>query len=272
MIAVPNDAIRRCAERCLTGPVPRGALAMTFSESSASSAEVLVEGNSFYPRMLEDIASASSSVHINQFGFRPGVVGDAFAEALIAKAADGVPVRLVVDRQGSDPERESRAFYDRARRRHPGLRRSRDAAPGARRSVRSAAAARRAGTSPGSGTSTTARSRRRRPHRLGRRSGDRGPLPGRPLPRPVRARHRARSSRSSSSSSSRASAGSAARSRRPSSPRSSLRSTADRTRCPRSSCTTPPGRYRPITDAIARMLESAGETLDVVNPYVTDRR
>jgi cardiolipin synthase len=32
-----------------------------------------------------------------------------------------------------------------------------------------------------------------------------------------------------------------------------------------------PGRYRPITDAIARMLESAGETLDVVNPYVTDR-
>ena len=32
-----------------------------------------------------------------------------------------------------------------------------------------------------------------------------------------------------------------------------------------------PGRYRPITDAIARLLESASETLDVVNPYVTDR-
>src|SRR4029453_9757408 len=31
------------------------------------------------------------------------------------------------------------------------------------------------------------------------------------------------------------------------------------------------GRYRPITDAIARVLESATETLDVVNPYVTDR-
>jgi cardiolipin synthase A/B len=72
-----------------------------------------VEGTNFYPPMLEDIASASSSVHINQFGFRPGVVGDAFAEALIAKAAEGVPVRLVVDRQGSDPERSTRAFYDR---------------------------------------------------------------------------------------------------------------------------------------------------------------
>ncbi len=33
-----------------------------------------------------------------------------------------------------------------------------------------------------------------------------------------------------------------------------------------------PGRYRPITDAIARLLESAADTLDVVNPYVTDRR
>jgi cardiolipin synthase len=32
-----------------------------------------------------------------------------------------------------------------------------------------------------------------------------------------------------------------------------------------------PGSYRPITDEIARLLEGARETLDVVNPYVTDR-
>jgi cardiolipin synthase A/B len=32
-----------------------------------------------------------------------------------------------------------------------------------------------------------------------------------------------------------------------------------------------PGRYRPLTDAIARLVEGAAETLDVVNPYVTDR-
>ncbi len=113
VIAVSNDGIQAHAERLLTGPVPRGALAIGFSESRASSVETLVEGRSFYPRMLEDIASASSSVHINQFGFRPGVAGDAFAEALIAKAAEGVPVRLVVDRQGSDPERSSGVFYDR---------------------------------------------------------------------------------------------------------------------------------------------------------------
>jgi cardiolipin synthase len=74
---------------------------------------VLVGGDAFYPRMLEDIASATSSVHVNQFGFRPGAVGDVFAAALVDKARAGVPVRLVVDRQGSDPARSSQALYER---------------------------------------------------------------------------------------------------------------------------------------------------------------
>ena len=112
-VAVANEGIRDHAKRLLDGPVSRSALALAFSESSAASAEVLVEGAGFYPRMLEDIASAAASIHINQFGFRPGVVGDVFADALIAKAAEGIPVRLVVDRQGSDPEGGSRAFYER---------------------------------------------------------------------------------------------------------------------------------------------------------------
>ena len=93
--------------------VGRAELALEFEQTAASSAELHVEGRNFYPPMLADIASASSSVHINQFGFRPGMVGDRFAAALIAKAQEGVPVRLIVDRQGSDPERGSREFYER---------------------------------------------------------------------------------------------------------------------------------------------------------------
>jgi cardiolipin synthase len=88
-------------------------LALRFEETTADSAEVHVEGRNFYPPMLRDIGSASSSVHVNQFGFRPGNIGEAFADALLAKAAEGVAVRLVVDRQGSDPDRKSQAFYDR---------------------------------------------------------------------------------------------------------------------------------------------------------------
>jgi cardiolipin synthase len=109
----PVDELRRRAQGLLSAPVHRSDLALAFEPSSASSVEVHVEGRNFYPPMLEDIASASSSVHINQFGFRPGVVGDAFAAALIDKAREGVRVRLVVDRQGSDPEGGSRELYER---------------------------------------------------------------------------------------------------------------------------------------------------------------
>jgi cardiolipin synthase len=63
--------------------------------------------------MLADIESATSSVHVNQFGFRPGRIGDRFADALLEKAAAGVAVRVVVDRQGSDPDRSSRVFFER---------------------------------------------------------------------------------------------------------------------------------------------------------------
>jgi cardiolipin synthase A/B len=112
---ISNDRIREHAERLAGGPVAIGGLSTAFEESHAASVEVLVEGTAFYPRMLEDIASASSSVHINQFGFRPGVVGERFAEVLVAKAKEGIPVRLVVDRQGSDPECGSREFYERLR-------------------------------------------------------------------------------------------------------------------------------------------------------------
>ena len=86
---------------------------MRFEKALAASSEVLVEGRTFYPRMLEDIEAATSSVHVNQFGFRPGAIGDVFADALVRKAGSGVPVRVIVDRQGSDPDRSGRAFFER---------------------------------------------------------------------------------------------------------------------------------------------------------------
>ena len=101
------------AERLATRSVRRADLALRFEETVADSAEVLVEGRNFYPRMLADIEAATSSVHVNQFGFRPGRIGDRFAEALLERAAAGVPVRVVVDRQGSDPDRASRPFFER---------------------------------------------------------------------------------------------------------------------------------------------------------------
>jgi cardiolipin synthase A/B len=108
--------LRRRAEALLRHPVRTADLALAFDESAASDVDVLVGGRSFFPPMLRDIGTASSSVHINQFGFRPGAIGEQFASALLAKAADGVAVRLVVDAQGSRPDRGSgRDFYRRLR-------------------------------------------------------------------------------------------------------------------------------------------------------------
>ena len=112
-VSVANHAIRAHAQRLLTERIGLGDLALEFDEGLANSAELLVAGTAFYPRMLADIESAESSIHINQFGFKPGVVGDQFAEALTRKAADGVAVRLVVDRRGSAPDEGSRDLYER---------------------------------------------------------------------------------------------------------------------------------------------------------------
>ncbi len=93
--------------------VPRRALAVGFELSQATAAELFVEGREFYPPMLADIQLATTSIHINQFGVRPGVVSDRFAELLIAKARSGVPVRMIVDARGSRPDGESRALFER---------------------------------------------------------------------------------------------------------------------------------------------------------------
>jgi cardiolipin synthase A/B len=110
---VRNAELATHAERLLSAQrVALAQLAVSFEESAASAAVVCVGGASFFPAMLADIGRASTSVHIVQFGFRPGKVGDVFADALAAKAREGVSVRLVVDRNGSDPDRSSRRLYE----------------------------------------------------------------------------------------------------------------------------------------------------------------
>ena len=270
-VAVSGEGIPEHAARLLAHPVERADLALDFFESSASAAEVLVEGHAFYPRMLEDIGSASSSVHINQFGFRPGVVGDAFADALIEKARDGVPVRLVVDRQGSDPERGSRVLYERLR------------AEGVQVCVVRAMQP-RAPTGPlgtGGATSWNLPALGHIDHRkvtiVDGRIGWVGGAgiedhfqDGRfhdlfvRVTGPVVAQLQLLFVAS-------------VRWLGGDIPVTDLGALfppleSGPHAIPARVLHNAPGRYRPITDAIARMLESAGEALDVVNPYVTDRR
>jgi cardiolipin synthase len=58
-------------------------------------------GDEFFPRMLEAIESATSSVTMEQYIFWDGRVGRRFAEAFAEKARSGVSVKLLLDAVGS---------------------------------------------------------------------------------------------------------------------------------------------------------------------------
>jgi cardiolipin synthase len=266
---VANDGLVRHAERLVSGPVSRADLALAFDESSAASAEVLVEGEQFYPPMLEDILGASSSVHINQFGFKPGIVGESFADALVAKAAEGVAVRLVVDNQGSDPEGGSHELYARLR------------SAGIEICVVRATKARVADGPLGGGgatrwnLSTLGHVDHRKVIVVDGRIGWIGGAgiedhfnDGRFHDLFVRMEGPVVSQLQLVFLASFRWLGGAI----PADAVGSLFPPLEPGRIPATVLHNAPGRYRPISDAIGRVLDEATETLDVVNPYVTDRR
>jgi cardiolipin synthase A/B len=76
-------------------------LARSWAPTTADDVEVMPEGKTFYPRMLADITGATSSIHIMQYGFNPGVIGDQFTPILEQKAREGVKVRIILDALGS---------------------------------------------------------------------------------------------------------------------------------------------------------------------------
>jgi cardiolipin synthase A/B len=74
--------------------------------------DVLTNGPTFYPAMIEAIRSARHSVCLECYIFHPGRVANAMADALADRARDGVIVSMVADSIGSFP-----FWYSRVRRR-----------------------------------------------------------------------------------------------------------------------------------------------------------
>ena len=62
--------------------------------------QLLENGDQFFPSLLRDIASARESVHVESFVWRKGPICNQLANALAAKARQGVEVRLLVDASG----------------------------------------------------------------------------------------------------------------------------------------------------------------------------
>jgi len=85
--------------------------ALDFAWSTAASIEPWVEGANFFPRIFADVEAAQRSVHILMFGWREGEVGMKMAALLERKLAEGVSVRVIVDRLGSKPYQQARAMF-----------------------------------------------------------------------------------------------------------------------------------------------------------------
>jgi len=62
--------------------------------------DLLTDGYQFFPSLLRDIAAAQSHIHICIYIFEDDALGRLVADALIAKAQQGVEVRVVYDHVG----------------------------------------------------------------------------------------------------------------------------------------------------------------------------
>ena len=63
--------------------------------------DILNNGDEFYPRMLEDVLLAERSITMEAYIYWAGDVGRRFADALAAKAREGLAVKLLLDAVGS---------------------------------------------------------------------------------------------------------------------------------------------------------------------------
>ena len=63
--------------------------------------QVLTNGAQFYPAMRDAILQATASVNFEAYIFSPGQAADMLIDAMVARARDGVDVRVVVDAIGS---------------------------------------------------------------------------------------------------------------------------------------------------------------------------
>lgn len=90
-LEVPPDAQR------LVELFARQGLALPFQRNEA---ELFLNGYEFFPQLLRDIAAARDHIHLDFFIFDDDSLGNLIADALIAKAAEGVEVRVICDDVG----------------------------------------------------------------------------------------------------------------------------------------------------------------------------
>ena len=109
--AVSAAEARASIPALLAAQPRRDDLAIDFAPSVATSVEPLLHGRRYFPRMLDDIEAATDHVHLLIYGYKTGDIGSRVRDALAAKVAAGVAVRLEVDAIGSEIDLGSKGLY-----------------------------------------------------------------------------------------------------------------------------------------------------------------
>lgn len=111
-VALAAEDAAAFAARLAAAPIVRKRdVAISFAPSTARAVEPLLHGTRYFPRMMEDLAAASSSIHVLIYGVKPGDVGTQFRDVLVDRARAGIPVRLSVDAVGSEVRAGSKALF-----------------------------------------------------------------------------------------------------------------------------------------------------------------
>jgi cardiolipin synthase A/B len=85
-----------CSELALLGQATTG-----LPPSSATSAQLLVDGGVTYDALIDAIAGASDHIHLEYYIYMPDATGTRLRDALAERARAGVKVRLLLDAVGS---------------------------------------------------------------------------------------------------------------------------------------------------------------------------
>ena len=85
-------------------------LALPFKDNQV---DIMTDGYAFFPELLKDIAEATHHVHVNMYIFEDDALGRLVADALMAKARQGVKVRIIYDDVGC--WRVGRSFFEQMR-------------------------------------------------------------------------------------------------------------------------------------------------------------
>ena len=75
--------------------------------------EIMTSGYDFVPALLHDIAQATNHIHVDMYIFEDDALGQLLSDALIAKAREGVEVRVIYDDVGCWGVKN--AFFERMR-------------------------------------------------------------------------------------------------------------------------------------------------------------